>query len=195
MAAPLARPKCPHITARVETHAPNRLRVNRAFPDMVLTRYNPNTRSRENFSTAQELRGRRVVVFTVPGAFTPVCTTVHLGGFKKSAERILRLGIHQIVCLTADNADVAHAWNIIHGSALINMWPDPLGRLIDEIGLGVNLSGDRGLAYAFQRSAMVINDRKVEWLAVEENPADSEHTDADAVCAYLEGRTTVGMHV
>ena len=181
------------ITGRIQIFSKNRLKKDNVFPNVILTRYKKSLDERENFSTSFELKSRRVVLFTVPGAFTPVCTRQHLAGFKQEAKTILNIkfkkiqdAVQKIICVTPDNVDVSRAWNSLHGSPEIDMWADNLGELADKTGLGVNLSGDRGLGYGFMRSAMVINDGKIEWIEIEDTPASCIRSHANNVISYLD---------
>lgn len=179
---PMVRKPCAQIDARIKENS-NRIKVGDVFPNEILSRY-VNV-SRENFSTAAQLQGRRVVIFTVPDAFTPTCSGTHLDGYKNSAGKILGLGIDKIICIVPNGVDIAKAWNEIYGSPSIEMWADNLGKLTDKLGLGLNMSGDRGHGYGMQRSAMVVSKGVVEWLGIEEKAANCQISHATSVESYL----------
>lgn len=183
MTGALTRALCPAIKDRIARTSTHQLRKGAGFPNVVLTRY--ENKMRKNFETTKELMGRRVVVFTVPGAFTPTCTSQHLAGFKERVDNILRLGAGKIICIAPDKVDVAHAWNELHGDPRIDIWADNLGELTDKMGLGINLSGDRGLGYGIKRSAMVINALEVEWIEIEDDTASCVKSHAKNVYDYL----------
>jgi peroxiredoxin len=173
-----------NITERVSSNLVNRLVAGSEFPEVTLTRYN-SLQARENFSTKAELAGRSVVIFTVPGAYTPTCTSKHLSSFKDNARKILDLGIDKIICICPNNVDVVHAWNAAHGDPSIDMWADNLGELTDKMGLGLNLSGNRGMGYGLVRSAMVVKNRTVEWIQIEDSPANVVASHADSVIKQI----------
>ena len=177
-----------NITKRVEDNLTNRLKAGSEFPNVTLTRYNSQEK-RETFSTQGELQGRTVVIFTVPGAFTPVCTNQHLPSFNAIASKIKAFEIDKIICITPDRLDPAHHWNVLKGDpSTIDIWADNEGILTDKMGLGINLSGDRGLGYALQRSAMIVTNGFVQWINVEASTAECKQSHADTVLAYLEKR-------
>lgn len=184
MTSAIRRAACPSISSRVAKQACHPLKKGDRFPNVILTTYEGSVR--KNFYTLQSLMGRRAVVFTVPGAFTPVCTNVHLASFKKDMDRIFQMGAGKIICVAPDKLDVAHAWNVQYGDPRIEMWADNLGELTDALGLGLDLSGDRALGYALKRSAMVINATQVEWIEIEENPDSCVKSHAKNVCDYLQ---------
>jgi peroxiredoxin len=186
MAAPLSiRIPDPTIDERIEQHLMHRLAVGKKFPDVPLTRYS-QANTRENFFTVGELSGRRVVAFTFPGAFTPTCTGTHLKGVVDNIDQLFTLGFSRVICIVPDKLDVAHQWNLLQGHPKIDMWADNLGELTDKMGLGLNMSGNRGMALGLMRSAMVIDDGIVEWIQIEENAANCGISHANSVIAYCQ---------
>jgi peroxiredoxin len=109
----------------------------------------------------------RVVLFAVPGAFTPTCDTSHLPGFVAVADKIKALGISRIVCATANDHHVVKAW-AERSEALgkVDFIADPHARLADALGLSKDIPDLGGKRYA--RFAMILRDGVVENLFVQD---------------------------
>ena len=112
--------------------------------------------------------GRRVALFSVPGAFTPTCSARHLPGFVEKAEEFRGKGIDEIACTAVNDAFVLQAWSdSAQADGKVTMLADGNGDFIREIGLGMDGS-KFGLGQRGQRFSMVVNDGVVEQLNVEE---------------------------
>jgi len=112
-------------------------------------------------------KGKRVVVFAVPGAFTPTCSMKHLPGFVSGAQNLKAKGVDDIVCVSVDAALVMNAWGKAQGAAgKVRMLADGNGEFTRAIGLELDASGF-GMGKRSQRYAMVVKDGKVEQLHVE----------------------------
>ena len=111
--------------------------------------------------------GRRTVLFAVPGAFTPTCSEKHLPGFIDAVEAFAAKGITALVCLSVNDVFVMGAWAKQTGAAgKITMLADGSGQLTHALGLELDLAS-RGLGLRSQRFAMVVDDMKVTYLAIE----------------------------
>jgi peroxiredoxin len=112
-------------------------------------------------------KGKRVVLFAVPGAFTPTCSMKHLPGFVSGAGNLKAKGVDEIACVSVNDAFVMDAWGKAQGSAgKVRMLADGNGDFTRAIGLELDASGF-GMGKRSQRYAMVLNDGKVEELLVE----------------------------
>ena len=112
--------------------------------------------------------GRRVALFSVPGAFTPTCSARHLPGFVEKAEEFKGKGVDEIACTAVNDAFVLQAWSDSAGAdGKVTMLADGNGDFVREIGLGMDGS-KFGLGQRGQRFSMVVNDGVVEQLNVEE---------------------------
>ena len=112
--------------------------------------------------------GRKVVLFSVPGAFTPTCSNEHLPGFVARADQLLGSGVDEIVCLAVNDPFVMKAWADAHGAdGKVSMLPDWNGELTRAMGLDQDISV-AGLGVRGKRFAMVVEDGVVESLDVEE---------------------------
>ena len=116
--------------------------------------------------TAQLLGGGRVVIFGVPGAFTPTCDTSHLPGFVAAADRIRRAGVSRIVCATVNDHHVTRRWaEVSDALGKVDFIADAHGRFAEAMGLAKDF-GDLGRRFA--RFAMIARDGVVEQLFVQD---------------------------
>jgi len=112
-------------------------------------------------------KGRTVVLFAVPGAFTPTCSMKHLPGFVDKAGDIRKKGIDEIVCLSVNDAFVMGAWGKEHGAGgKVRMVADGNGDFTRAVGLEMDASGF-GMGSRSKRYAMLVKDGKVTELLVE----------------------------
>ena len=127
--------------------------------------------------------GRKVVVFAVPGAFTPTCSAAHLPGFVANADRIRAKGVDDVVCLSVNDAFVMDAWGKAQNAEAIHMVADGSGEFAKAAGLELDLVS-RGLGMRSQRYAMVVEDGVVTHLHVDE-PAKLDKSSAESVLELL----------
>jgi glutaredoxin/glutathione-dependent peroxiredoxin len=120
----------------------------------------------EAVQAAEYFKGKRVALFSVPGAFTPTCSVKHLPGFVEKASELKAKGIDEIVGTAVNDPFVMGAWNKASGSADITMLADGNGDFAEALGLTMDGSAF-GLGKRGQRFSMVINDGVVEQLNVE----------------------------
>jgi glutaredoxin/glutathione-dependent peroxiredoxin len=120
----------------------------------------------EAVQAADYFKGKRVALFSVPGAFTPTCSAKHLPGYVQNAAALKAKGIDEIACTAVNDAFVMGAWNRADGSADITMLGDGNGDLAKGLDLVMDGSGF-GLGSRGQRFSMVVNDGVVEQLNVE----------------------------
>ncbi len=120
----------------------------------------------EAVQSSDYFKGKRVALFSVPGAFTPTCSAKHLPGFVEKAAELKAKGIDEIACTAVNDAFVMGAWNKASGSDDITMLADGNGEFAKAIGLELDLTGG-GLGHRGQRFSMVVSDGTVEQLNVE----------------------------
>ncbi len=121
----------------------------------------------EEVSTEELFRGKKVVLFATPGAFTPTCSAKHLPGFVQQAGALRGKGVDTIVCMAVNDPFVMGAWAKEQGvDGQIVMLADGSGALTKAMGLELDLTA-RGLGVRSQRFALVADDRKIVHLAVE----------------------------
>ena len=134
-------------------------------------------------TTAELFGGKKVVVFAVPGAYTPTCSQAHLPGFVVNADDIRAKGVDAIVCLSVNDAFVMDAWGKDANAEHIMMVGDGNGEFTKKLGLEMDGSGF-GLGTRSQRYAMIVEDGVVTKLAVEE-PGKFEVSKAEVVLEAL----------
>ena len=138
----------------------------------------------EEISTDELFNGKKVVLFALPGAFTPTCSASHLPGYVVKSDEILASGVDSIVCLSVNDAHVMRAWGEQQNvENRVIMIADGNCDFTNAVGLGVDLS-QGGMGMRSQRYAMVVNDGVVELLNVEA-PKKFEVSDADTILASL----------
>jgi peroxiredoxin len=128
-------------------------------------------------------KGKRVVFFAVPGAFTPTCSMKHLPGFLEHSSAIRAKGVDEIVCLSVNDAFVMGAWGEANkAKGKVRMLADGNGDFTKAVGLGLDASGF-GMGARSQRYAMIVKDGKVEQLAVD--ASGLKESSAESVLAKL----------
>ena len=135
-------------------------------------------------STEDLFRGKRVVLFATPGAFTPTCSAKHLPGFNDNLDAFKAKGIDQVVCMAVNDAFVMGAWAKSQNvNPDIVMLADGSAQFTHALGLELDLT-QRGLGVRSQRFALVADDMRVTHLAVEQ-PGDFDVSKAETVLASL----------
>jgi glutaredoxin/glutathione-dependent peroxiredoxin len=120
----------------------------------------------EPVSTQDFFAGRKVALFSVPGAFTPTCSAKHLPGFVEKADALHAKGIDEIACTAVNDAFVMGAWGKGAGADAVTMLADGNAEFVTSLGL--TMDGSKfGMGTRGQRFSMVVNDGTVEQLNVE----------------------------
>jgi peroxiredoxin len=121
----------------------------------------------QDVSVGELTKGKTVVLFAVPGAFTPTCSMKHLPGFIEKAAELKSKGVADVVCVSVNDAFVMGAWGKEQGAAgKVRMLADGNGELTKAIGLEVDASGF-GMGNRSRRYAMILRDGKVDELLLE----------------------------
>ena len=129
-------------------------------------------------STDELFKGKKVVLFAVPGAFTPTCHKNHLPGFVKNAAAIKAKGVDTIAVTGVNDVFVMDAWKKATGGDAIEFLADGSANWAKALGLSLDLS-ERGLGVRSQRYSMIIEDGVVKALNIEEGPGKAEVSGAD----------------
>ena len=129
-------------------------------------------------STDDIFKGKKVVLFAVPGAFTPTCHKNHLPGFVKNADAIKAKGVDTIAVTGVNDAFVMDAWKRASSGDAIEFLADGSGNWAKAVGLTADLT-ERGLGVRSQRYCMVIDDGVVTSISVEDAPGKAELSGAD----------------
>ena len=132
----------------------------------------------EAVSSDEYFKGRKVALFSVPGAFTPTCSAKHLPGYLDKAEDLKAKGIDEIACTAVNDPFVMGAWSKANDADAVTMLADGNGSFAEAVGL--TMDGSKfGLGKRGQRYSMVVNDGVVEQLNIEApgefNVSSAEH--------------------
>jgi peroxiredoxin len=157
------------------------IQVGDRIPSVNLVKATPD--GPQPVSSDDYFAGRRIALFSVPGAFTPTCSARHLPGFVERAEELKAKGVDEIACTAVNDAFVLAAWSESGGAeGKVTMLADGNGALAEAIGL--TMDGSKfGMGQRGQRWSAIVNDGIVEDLNVEE-PGAFNVSSAD----YLIGR-------
>jgi len=157
------------------------IKVGDSIPQATLT---VMTESGPTPLTTDELfDGRKVVLFAVPGAFTPTCSAKHLPGFVEQAEAILAKGVDTIACMAVNDVFVMHAWGKTANAGRIRMLADGNGDFTRALGLELDATAF-GMGHRSQRFALVAENGRVTELFVEQ-PGEFRVSSADHVLSKL----------
>jgi len=131
-------------------------------------------------------KGKTVVVFSLPGAFTPTCSSTHLPRYNELAPAFFANGVDRIVCVSVNDPFVMNQWGAEQECANVLLLPDGNGEFTDKMGMLVDKS-DLGFGKRSWRYSMLVKDGVIEKMFIEpEKPGDPfEVSDADTLLAYL----------
>jgi peroxiredoxin len=129
-------------------------------------------------------RGKKVVIFGLPGAFTPTCSAKHVPSYVQNLDRLKAKGISEVVCMAVNDAFVMGAWaRDQHTGGKIRMMGDGSADFTKTLGLEVDLSA-RGLGVRCQRFSMLVDNGVVKLLNVEK-PGQYEVSDAETMLRQI----------
>ncbi|MFV8819453.1 peroxiredoxin [Haliea sp. E17] len=137
----------------------------------------------QDISTEAIFGGKKVVLFAVPGAFTPGCSNTHLPGFVVNADKIKAAGVDTIACVAVNDAFVMGAWGKAQNAEEILMLADGMGEFTAALGLELDASGF-GLGTRSQRYALIAEDGVITHLNVEPGPG-IDVSSAETIMALL----------
>ena len=152
----------------------------------------PNPFRWQDVSTEEVFSGKRIVVFSLPGAFTPTCSSTHLPRYEELYEEIKSQGVDDIYCLSVNDAFVMFQWGKNLGADKVKLLPDGNGEFTRKMGMLVEKS-NLGFGMRSWRYSMVVKDGTVEKVFAEPGYSDNcetdpfEVSDADTMLAYLKG--------
>ena len=136
-------------------------------------------------TTAEIFKGRKVILFGVPGAFTPTCHRNHLPGFLAHSMDFKNKGIEEICVTSVNDPFVMGAWEKeVAADGRIAFLADGSGKFAKAIGLSIDLS-ERNLGIRSQRYSMIVDDGVVRSLNVEESPGKAELSGAEALLKQM----------
>jgi peroxiredoxin len=170
------------IPAGFERRTPMAIQIGDRVPDVKLQVAKAG--GIESVSSADLFAGKKVVLFAVPGAFTPTCSAKHLPGFIEKADEIRSKGVDEILCLSVNDAFVMGAWGTDRGAGdSVTMVADGSGEFTRAVGLDFDGS-NFGMGLRSQRYAALVEDGVVKGLWVEK-PMKFEVSSAEAVLKSL----------
>ncbi len=150
------------------------------LPDAVLTELTET--GMQNLNTSELFAGKTVVLFAVPGAFTPTCSEAHLPGYVVLADELKARGVDMIVCLAVNDAFVMRAWGMVHNASELRMLADGDASFTRALGLEMDTGSFGGVRSV--RYAMIVRDGVVEKLNIEQAKS-FEVSKAEYVLAQL----------
>jgi cytochrome c peroxidase len=133
---------------------------------------------------AEKVKGRKVVIFAVPGAFTPTCHSAHVPSFMRTKDGFAAKGVDEIICVSVNDPFVMKAWGEATGAAAagITMLADAGAEFTRAIGMNFD-APPAGLYARSRRYAMLVEDGTVTVLHVEESPGTCEISGGEALLA------------
>jgi peroxiredoxin (alkyl hydroperoxide reductase subunit C) len=158
----------------------------------------PNPYRWQDVTTQEIFGGKRIVVFSLPGAFTPTCSSNHLPRYEQLFEEFQAQGVDEIICLSVNDAFVMFQWGKQIGADKVKLLPDGNGEFTRKMGMLVD-KANLGFGMRSWRYSMFVNDGKIEKMFVEPNYSDNcptdpfEVSDADTMLAYLKGAAAPGV--
>ena len=140
------------------------IQVNDKIPSVTLKIF--GKKGPEDVSSESLFSGKKVVLFAVPGAFTPGCSNTHLPGYVVNADKIKAKGVDSIICMSVNDAFVMHTWGETQNAEALIMLADGNGDLTEALGLTLDTRGF-GMGQRSQRFAMIVENGSVTSLNVE----------------------------
>jgi peroxiredoxin len=159
-------------------------------PEVNFVFRNAATKSFETKTTSDLFRGRRVALFSLPGAFTPTCSTFQLPGYDTKYKEFTKYDIHDVYCLSINDGFVMNAWAKELGIMNVKMIPDGNGDFTRAMGMQVE-KANLGFGYRSWRYSMVVDDGEIQVMFVEDGkigncPTDPyEVSDPDTMLNWL----------
>jgi peroxiredoxin len=136
------------------------------------------------FNVSDLVKGKKIALFAVPGAFTPTCSAKHLPGYVTYASEIKSKGIDEIWALSVNDAFVMNAWGESqHATGILRLLSDGNGDFTKNLGLDIDLT-HFGMGIRSRRFSAIINDGLIENLNIEEN-GEFKVSDAETLLTQL----------
>lgn len=131
----------------------------------------------DEVTLAEKTKGRKVVIFSLPGPFTPTCSVAHMPSFVRTADRFREKGIDEIICIVVNDIHVAAEWGKVSGAddAGITILVDPAGEYTAGLGLAFTVP-PLGFFNRPVRHAMVVENGVIKVLQIEESRGTCEMT-------------------
>ncbi len=153
----------------------------------------PNPFEWKDLSSEELFKGKKVVVFSLPGAFTPTCSTSHLPRFEELYDEFAALGVDEIVCVSVNDAFVMYQWGRSQGAEKVFLLPDGNGEFTRKMGMLV-CKENLGFGMRSWRYSMLVDDGEIKKVFAEAGYEDNcatdpfEVSDADTMLNYLKSQ-------
>ena len=158
----------------------------------------PNPFRWQDLSSDELFKGKKVVVFSLPGAFTPTCSSNHLPRYEELYDEFHSQGVDQIICISVNDAFVMFQWGKHVGANKVFLLPDGNAEFTRKMGMLVG-KDNLGFGQRSWRYSMLVNDGLIEKVFIEPGFADNcpadpfEVSDADTMLAFLKGTAPTGV--
>jgi len=146
-----------------------------------------------DLSTEEMFKSKKVVVFSLPGAFTPTCSSKHLPGYESKYEEFKKLGVDEIYCLSVNDAFVMNAWQEDQKVSKVKLIPDGTGEFTKAMGMLVK-KNNLGFGERSWRYSMYVEDGEIKKIFVEPGLSDDhgpdpfEVSDAETMLDFLKSK-------
>ena len=153
----------------------------------------PNPFEWKDLSADELFKNKKVVVFSLPGAFTPTCSTSHLPRFEELYEEFAALGVDEIVCVSVNDAFVMYQWGRAQGAEKVFLLPDGNAEFTRKMGMLV-CKENLGFGMRSWRYSMFVDNGEIKKMFVEDGYEDNcatdpfEVSDADTMLNYLKSQ-------
>lgn len=154
----------------------------------------PNPYEWKDITSDALFKGRKVVLFGLPGAFTPTCSSSHLPRYEQTYDEFKKLGIDEVICLSVNDAFVMFQWGKTQGAEKVRLLPDGNGEFTRKLGMLVDKS-NLGFGMRSWRYSAYIDDGEIKKMFVEPGYEDNcpqdpfEVSDADTMLSWLKEQT------
>ena len=144
----------------------------------------------QDIETTDLFKGKKIVLFALPGAFTPTCSSTHLPGYEKKYDELKSFGVDEVYCLSVNDAFVMYQWGKHQGVSKVKLLPDGSASFTKRMGMLVE-KNNLGFGERSWRYSMFANNEKIEKIFIEPGfchdcPNDPfEVSDVDTMLEYL----------
>lgn len=158
--------------------------VGDTLPEVTLTRF--GDKGPEPVALADKLKGRKIAIFAVPGAFTPTCSVAHVPSFIRTKDQFMAKGVDEIICISVNDPFVMKAWGEATGATAAGLTMLADAESAFTTGIGMNFSAPpAGLIARSRRYAMLAEDGVVKVLQVEDSPGTCDISGGEALLASI----------
>lgn len=146
----------------------------------------------QDVTTDELFAGKKVILFGLPGAFTPTCSSTHLPGYESKFEELKDLGVDDVICVSVNDAFVMYQWGKHMGVEKVRLLPDGSGKLTRALGMLVD-KDNLGFGMRSWRYSAVVEDGMVTEMFIEPEFGDNcptdpfEVSDVDTMLKHLKG--------